>query len=179
MQRSGIRERHAIARAAKLIHGRPAKLEPDLINFIETILVYKLPRSTREEIKTMLGITDIDLKQTRFHQDVHAEGKLEGQQLGEALILRRLLTRRFGPLPDWAEQRQQDAMPTELECWASRCWTPRPWTPSGKISATEQPASGQQNGTESSVLNSQKPVCCYRNKHLRAPARRGVFGASA
>jgi len=72
----------------------------------------------------MLGLTDIDLKQTRFYQDVHTEGKLEGklegQQLGEARILRRQLTRRFGPLPDWAEQRLQGATLAELERWAER-----------------------------------------------------------
>ena len=43
----------------------------------------------------MLGISDIDLKETRFYQDVHPEG----QQLGEIRILRQLLTRRFGALP--------------------------------------------------------------------------------
>ena len=68
----------------------------------------------------MLGITDIDLKETRFYQDVHTEGRIEGQQLGEALILRRLLTRRFGSLPDWAEQRLQRATAAELEEWAEQ-----------------------------------------------------------
>jgi len=64
----------------------------------------------------------------RLHQEGWNEGQREGQreghrvgqQLGEALILRRQLTRRFGPLPDWAEQRLQDATPVELESWAER-----------------------------------------------------------
>ena len=38
-----------------------------LVNFIETVLVYKLPQCTREEIQTMIGLTDIDLMQTRFY----------------------------------------------------------------------------------------------------------------
>jgi predicted transposase/invertase (TIGR01784 family) len=88
----------AIPRARRLIeHSGTTTADPTLINFIETILVYKLPRSTREEIQTMLGITDIDLKQTRFYQDVLAEGRQEGwqegrqegQQEGEARLLRR------------------------------------------------------------------------------------------
>jgi predicted transposase YdaD len=57
-------------------------------------LVYKLPRLTREEIQQMLGFTDIDIKQTRFYQDVYAEGEQEGKL---ELILR-LLNRRFGEL---------------------------------------------------------------------------------
>jgi predicted transposase YdaD len=45
------------------------RLPPDeWLNFIETILVYKLPHLTREEIKQMIGIQDIDLRQTRFYQ---------------------------------------------------------------------------------------------------------------
>ncbi|MFM8444709.1 MAG: DUF4351 domain-containing protein [Methylococcus sp.] len=56
----------------------------------------------------------------RLHQEGWNEGQRQGQQLGEALILRRQLTRRFGPLPDWAEQRLQGATPIELESWAER-----------------------------------------------------------
>ena len=56
----------------------------------------------------------------RLHQEGWNEGQRQGQQLGEALILRRQLTRRFGPLPDWAEQRLQGATPVELESWAER-----------------------------------------------------------
>ena len=72
----------------------------------------------------MLGITDIDLRQTRFYQDVLAEGrqegKQEGRQEGEARLLRRLLTLRFGPLPDWAEQHLRQATTDQLEAWALR-----------------------------------------------------------
>jgi len=42
----------------------------------------------------MLGFTEVDLKQTRFYQDVHGEGREE-----EAVILMlRLLNGRFGKL---------------------------------------------------------------------------------
>ena len=34
---------------------------PHLLNFIETVLVYQLPRCSREELRTMLGMTDVDL----------------------------------------------------------------------------------------------------------------------
>ncbi|MBI3247894.1 MAG: DUF4351 domain-containing protein [Deltaproteobacteria bacterium] len=42
----------------------------------------------------MLGLTDIDLKQTRFYQDVFAEGAQEG----EVTLVLRLLQRRCGEL---------------------------------------------------------------------------------
>ena len=46
--------------------------------FIETIVVYKLPQLSREEIRDMIGLKDIELKQTRFYQDVFKEGHQEG-----------------------------------------------------------------------------------------------------
>jgi predicted transposase YdaD len=73
---------------------------------IETILMYKVPALSRKEIQTMLGLTDRDLKQTRFYQEVFAEGQQQGLQEGReegrheegvALIVR-LLQRRCGVL---------------------------------------------------------------------------------
>ena len=54
----------------------------------------------------MLDLTDIDLKQTRFYQDVFAEGREEGEQKGrqegrqegEVTLILRLLQRRCGEL---------------------------------------------------------------------------------
>lgn len=45
-----------------------------------------------------------DIRQTRFYQEVFAEGREEGRELGaqqgEAAAASRMLTRRFGPLPE-------------------------------------------------------------------------------
>jgi len=84
----------------------------------------------------MLGMTDIDLKQTRFYQNVLAEGRQEGRKEGRqegrqegqtegrqaeaTRLLRSLLTRRFGPLPDWADQHLSKATTEQLEAWALR-----------------------------------------------------------
>ncbi len=76
-------------------------LETLILDLIETILVYKLPTFTRKEIQTMLGLTDRDLKQTRFYQEVFAEGK---QEEGVMLILR-LLQRRCGTLAPALKER--------------------------------------------------------------------------
>ncbi len=58
----------------------PAPLRRDIIDLIETIVVYKLPQASREEIARMLGLTD--LKQTRFYQEAFTEGLQEGRQEG-------------------------------------------------------------------------------------------------
>ena len=52
------------------------------MDLIETILVYKLPNLSRDEIKAMLHLPDTDLKQTRFYQEVFAEGREEGREEG-------------------------------------------------------------------------------------------------
>lgn len=55
---------------------------PVLVDWIETLLVYKLPRLSRKEIRKMLDILNVELKQTRFYQEVFAEGKDEGLEQG-------------------------------------------------------------------------------------------------
>jgi predicted transposase/invertase (TIGR01784 family) len=69
-------------------------LTTTIVNLVETILGYKLPTLSREEIQAMLELTDIDLKQTRFYREVFTEGRQEGrQEEGIALILRQLQKR--------------------------------------------------------------------------------------
>ena len=58
----------------------------NFINLLEIIIVYKLPQKTREEVAAMFSLTD--LKQTRFYQDVFAEGQAEAKQREKAAILR-------------------------------------------------------------------------------------------
>jgi len=56
---------------------RDEVVQRDLINLIETIIVYKLPQKSREEIAAMLGLSE--LKNTRFYQEVFEEGKQEAK----------------------------------------------------------------------------------------------------
>jgi predicted transposase YdaD len=55
----------------------------------------------------MLALNEIELKQTRFYQEVVEEGRQEGEQI----LLQRMLTRRFGAVPDWAQERLIEAGP--------------------------------------------------------------------
>ena len=48
------------------------------------------------------------------------EGCAEGLVWGEARVLKRQLTRRFGPLPEWVEAKLAAAEPAQLEAWAER-----------------------------------------------------------
>jgi predicted transposase/invertase (TIGR01784 family) len=71
-----------------------------LIDLIESIIIYKLPQKSREEIEAMFGLSD--LKQTRVYQEALAEGEergLErGLERGERLVVENLLRVRFGEL---------------------------------------------------------------------------------
>jgi predicted transposase YdaD len=48
------------------------------------------------------------------------KGRQEGRQEGESMLLHRLLTRRFGSLPDVIETRLAQADLEQLESWSDR-----------------------------------------------------------
>uniref|UniRef100_B8HN48 DUF4351 domain-containing protein n=1 Tax=Cyanothece sp. (strain PCC 7425 / ATCC 29141) TaxID=395961 RepID=B8HN48_CYAP4 len=81
-----------------------------LTELIETIMVYKFPHLSRQEIAIMLGISE--LRQTRVFQEGLEQGREEGLELGreaglelgERSLVLRLLNRRFGELPDNLQQ---------------------------------------------------------------------------
>jgi predicted transposase/invertase (TIGR01784 family) len=62
-------------------------LRSDLIGLIETVILYKLPRISREEIQTMLQIHDI--RESRIYQ----EGRMEGIEKGVALTIAKMATK--------------------------------------------------------------------------------------
>jgi predicted transposase/invertase (TIGR01784 family) len=72
---AGQLARHLIEQAQQQL--RDEVVQRDLINLIETIIVYKLPQKSREEIAAMLGLSE--LKNTRFYQEVFEEGKQEAK----------------------------------------------------------------------------------------------------
>jgi predicted transposase YdaD len=91
---------------------------------------------TKQEIWTMLNVLT-PLEETRAYQEIFAEGEAEGEAEGRAEgeargkvkgkiegkiegkidDLKRLLTRRFGPVPEWAVQRIEGASLEQLDVW--------------------------------------------------------------
>jgi predicted transposase/invertase (TIGR01784 family) len=103
-------------------------LQEQVVKFIETVLVYKFPKLSRQEIEAMF--TYNDLKNTRVYQDAKQEGKQEGLLLGkqeglqlgkqeglqrQVAMLVRMLTRKFGKLSPRTKNRITKLSVTQLE----------------------------------------------------------------
>jgi len=103
----------AIEQAQRLIEraqATPARLSTSvIIELIETIIVYKFPNLSWQEVEAMLGVSE--LRQTRVFQQALEEGREEGRR-SEAQLLLRLLTRRLGQLPE-ARVDQVRSLPIE------------------------------------------------------------------
>lgn len=81
-------EEIAIERARELIsQTRQASMdEPtrrEILELIETILVYKFKQFNREEIREMFSLTESEFKQSRIYQSIKQEGIEEGELRGE------------------------------------------------------------------------------------------------
>ena len=84
------------------------EIQEQVLELIETVLVYKFPKLSRQEIEAMF--TYSDLKQTRVYQEARAEGEQRGEQRGlklgeqrglvkgQATMLLRMLSRKFGQI---------------------------------------------------------------------------------
>jgi predicted transposase/invertase (TIGR01784 family) len=107
-------------------------LQDQVGKFIETVLVYKFPKLSRQEIEAMFTFND--LKNTRVYQEAKQEGlqlgkqeglqlgKQEGLQLGkqeglqrQVAMLLRMLTRKFGKLSPRTKNRITKLSVTQLE----------------------------------------------------------------
>ena len=67
---------------------------------------------TAKEVWAMLNLVT-PIQETKAYQSIFAEGKAEGK----AEDLKRLLMRRFGPLPVWATHRIDAAPVAQLDAW--------------------------------------------------------------
>jgi len=88
-----------LALRTKLQNLTESTLQGLLVDLMETVLVYKFAHLSRKEIAAMFGLSE--LKQTRVYQ----EAKEEGVRLGEAKLLIRQLSRRFGELSPFQQER--------------------------------------------------------------------------
>jgi predicted transposase/invertase (TIGR01784 family) len=76
----------AIAQARELIDTVAQDVDDEimpgeLLQLVETIIVYKFPRMSREEIQAMFSLSEV--KQTRFYQEAFTEGMEEGKEQGK------------------------------------------------------------------------------------------------
>jgi len=105
-------ESQAISKARqlgeKIEQARDTEIQEQVLELIETVLVYKFPKLSRQEIEAMF--TYSDLKQTRVYQEAREEGEQRGEQRGlklgeqrglvkgQATMLLRMLNRKFGQI---------------------------------------------------------------------------------
>lgn len=57
---------------------QPPSLRKDLVDLIETVIIYKLPRLSREEIQAMLEVHDI--RETKVYQEALDEGAAQERE---------------------------------------------------------------------------------------------------
>ena len=69
--------------------------QQELLELIETILIYKLPQITRKEIEAMFSLSE--LRQTRVFQEALEEGRQEGEIIGKLASVPLLLRAGVNP----------------------------------------------------------------------------------
>ncbi len=92
-----------------------------------TLLYYLTEGTGRVDEKTLAAALDRAAPggdtMKSFLKKYFDQGRQEGRQEGEVRILLRLLRRRFGELPGWAEERLRRASSGMLETWSERILT--------------------------------------------------------
>lgn len=99
--------------------------------WVKWLLRRKSPRSRLEEIDQIQDIMEADTMLAEriegwFDEATQKgiqQGRMEGRMEGEFRVLSRQLTRRFGELPVWAEDRLAKATESELEAWTDAVLT--------------------------------------------------------
>jgi predicted transposase/invertase (TIGR01784 family) len=94
------------------IQGQTNPKIAEIIRLIETIIVYKFPQLSREEIEGMFGLSE--LRKTKVYQEALLEGKQEGLDHERSLILR-MLERRIGKVSQKARSQVLSLSFTELD----------------------------------------------------------------
>lgn len=87
-------EKKATAKAINLISQAreqiaDAQTQQQILEFIETIVIYKFPRLSRQEVEAMLGLDLI--RNTRVYQEAYAEGEQKGSLVAKLAAIPRLL----------------------------------------------------------------------------------------
>jgi predicted transposase/invertase (TIGR01784 family) len=106
---------------AKILMNEPSVLSnQDLFELIESVILYKFPTLSREEIQKMLDL-GFDIKQTRFYQEAREEG-LEKERLNFAEGLLELLADRFGHVENALKSKILSADSATLKAYYKTAW---------------------------------------------------------
>ncbi|CAK0776937.1 transposase [Gammaproteobacteria bacterium] len=131
---AGVESRAALLTLKYIFH--PEKMQEWLLNVIKTVNELNEVPGRLELMRIILNYMAVvhDLEDKWLRQVLN-ENFLEGDSImptmaerweqrglrrGEGLVVDRLLQRRFGPLPEWATNRLENAEPEELEQCADR-----------------------------------------------------------
>jgi len=114
----GVKEETAPEQARQLIARTREELtdaaqQRKILELVETVLIYKFPDLSREELEQMLGLNE--LKQTRFYQEALEEGLEQGRQEGELAVVLRQLRRRLGTVELQLQLQIQQLSSAQLE----------------------------------------------------------------
>ena len=84
-----------------------------ILEIIETTIVYKFPRLSREEIAKMLGL--VELQETRVYQEGLEDGRKEGRQEEACGLIIKQLQRKIGTLSPQVKQKIEGLSLAQLE----------------------------------------------------------------
>ncbi len=116
-------ERRVIREILGRIVPLPEKARADML--VKLLILAGL-RDAQTEVQEEARQTAMimDIRTNSFLREIYQEGRDEGRgeglTQGEATMLRRQLEQRFGPLPDWAQEKLGQAQAAELEDWGLR-----------------------------------------------------------
>ena len=82
-----------------------------------------LPKALETQLSQEIEPLDVEKKMqyvTSWERMGIEKGREEGLLRGKATVLKRLIDRRFGEVPEWAEQRMEGATSEELDLWIDR-----------------------------------------------------------
>jgi hypothetical protein len=111
-------EREAVKRIiGRIAAAKPEDRGPALAGLTILAGLRKLGSVIKREIERMPiteDILDHDLFGPVLRKE-RAEGREEGELLGQRLVILRLINKRFGPVPEWARQRIESLSASDLE----------------------------------------------------------------
>jgi predicted transposase YdaD len=80
---------------------------PDLVEAVLSILGERFPHLTREEIMALINLPTDHLRDTRFGQELLAEGEARGRSAEAVAVALRQLSLAFGPMSEATTSRIQ------------------------------------------------------------------------